>query len=110
MIGVLVPRLSDLVLATIYEGIDEAAAKSRISTLSPIPTIGRIRSKSAGEMALAGRVDGLIIGDAHLTSDNRFLADIAARGVPFVLVSRRAGEHCAVTCGDYRGGGWRRDT
>ncbi|OQV66883.1 hypothetical protein AK51_00845 [Serratia nematodiphila DZ0503SBS1] len=49
-------------------------------------------------------MDGLIIGDAHLTSDNRFLADIAARGVPFVLVSRRAGEHCAVTCDDYLGG------
>ena len=47
VIGVLVPRLSDLVLATIYEGIDEAAAKAAYPPLSPIPTIGRIRSKSA---------------------------------------------------------------
>lgn len=46
VIGVLVPRLSDLVLATIYEGIDEAAAKAAYPPLSQYP-IGRIRSKSA---------------------------------------------------------------
>ncbi|HBL7014994.1 MULTISPECIES: LacI family DNA-binding transcriptional regulator [Serratia] len=104
VIGVLVPRLSDLVLATIYEGIDEAAAKNRISTFVSNTHDRPNTQQERGEMALARRVDGLIIGDAHLTSDNRFLADIAARGVPFVLVSRRAGEHCAVTCDDYLGG------
>jgi DNA-binding LacI/PurR family transcriptional regulator len=34
----------------------------------------------------------------------RFLDDIATRNVPFVLVSRRAGEHPSVTCDDLLGG------
>ncbi|CAI0932198.1 LacI family DNA-binding transcriptional regulator [Serratia entomophila] len=104
VIGVLVPRLSDLVLATIYEGIDEAAAQNRIFTFVSNTHDQPAIQQERGEMALARRVDGLIIGDAHITSDNHFLANIAARGVPFVLVSRRAGDYFSVTCDDYRGG------
>jgi len=51
---------------------------------------------------LARRVDGMIFGDAYV--DGRFLDEVAARGVPFVLVSRRAGRHVSVTCDDYEGG------
>ncbi|MDT4802058.1 HTH-type transcriptional repressor PurR [compost metagenome] len=104
VVGVLVPRLSDLVLATIYEGIDEAAAQNRIFTFVSNTQDSPAIQRELGEMALARRVDGLIIGDAHTTSGNEFLHDIAERGVPFVLVSRRAGDYCSVTCDDYRGG------
>ena len=37
-------------------------------------------------------------------SPNPLLAELAARGVPFVLVSRHADAHCAVTCDDIEGG------
>ncbi|WP_237143049.1 LacI family DNA-binding transcriptional regulator [Pseudomonas citronellolis] len=104
VIGVLVPRLSDLVLATIYEGIDEAATNNRVFTFVFNTNDSLENQRERGEMALARRVDGLIIGDAHMTSDNRFLQDIAKRGIPFVLVSRHAGDYCAVTCDDYQGG------
>jgi LacI family transcriptional regulator len=102
LIGVLVPRLSDIVLATIYEGIEEAAAKHGLSTFvtntRDVPDVQRDRT----EMAIGRRVDGLIFGDAHI--DAEFLAEIAQRGVPFVLVSRRAGDYPSVTCDDYLGG------
>lgn len=104
VIGVLVPRLSDLVLATIYEGIDEAAAQNRIFTFVSNTHDQLATQRQRGEMALARRVDGLIIGDAHITSENHFLANITERGVPFVLVSRRAADYCSVTCDDYQGG------
>jgi LacI family transcriptional regulator len=102
LVGVLVPRLSDIVLATIYEGIEEAAAEHGLSTFvtntRDVPEVQRART----EMVLGRRVDGLIFGDAY--ADAAFLAGIAARGVPFVLVSRHAGTHPAVTCDDYQGG------
>jgi LacI family transcriptional regulator len=102
LVGVLVPRLSDIVLATIYEGIEEAAAEHGFSTFvtntRDVPAIQRART----EMVLGRRVDGMIFGDAYV--DGRFLDEIAARKVPFVLVSRRAGSHVSVTCDDYEGG------
>ncbi|HEY2099145.1 MAG TPA: substrate-binding domain-containing protein [Pseudonocardia sp.] len=102
LVGVLVPRLSDIVLATIYEGIEEAAAEHGLSTFvtntRDVPAIQRART----EMVLGRRVDGMIFGDAYV--DGGFLEEIAARRVPFVLVSRRAGRHISVTCDDYRGG------
>ncbi|WP_205304312.1 LacI family DNA-binding transcriptional regulator [Nonomuraea montanisoli] len=102
LIGVLVPRLSDVVLATIYEGIEEAAAEHGLSTFvtntRDVPEVQRART----EMVLGRRVDGMIFGDAH--SDSGFLDEVAARGVPFVLVNRRAGGHPAVVCDDYLGG------
>ena len=48
------------------------------------------------------RVDGLIFGDAH--DDDPLLAELAARGVPFVLVSRTHADFDSVTCDDHTGG------
>ncbi|WYX37280.1 LacI family DNA-binding transcriptional regulator [Achromobacter xylosoxidans] len=106
-IGVLVPRLSDMVLATIYEGIDEAAAEhgylTFVSNTQDVPD----KQRKLIDMALARRVDGLILGDAHShdgAAPNPLLAELARRDVPFVLVSRHADDHCAVTCDDLEGG------
>lgn len=102
LVGVLVPRLSDIVLATIYEGIEEAATEHGLSTFvtntRDVPEVQRART----EMVLGRRVDGLIFGDAYI--DAEFVDGIAARDVPFVLISRRAGRHPSVTCDDYLGG------
>ncbi|AUT47600.1 LacI family DNA-binding transcriptional regulator [Achromobacter sp. AONIH1] len=106
-IGVLVPRLSDMVLATIYEGVDEAAAEHGYLTFVSNTQDQPDKQRKLIDMALARRVDGLILGDAHSGPDaspNPLLAELAARGVPFVLVSRHADAHCAVTCDDIEGG------
>lgn len=102
LVGVLVPRLSDLVLATIYEGIEEAAAEHGLSTFVTNTRDDPAKQRAHTDMMLARRVDGLIFGDAHV--DGRFLDQVSAHGVPFVLVSRRAGNHVSVTCDDRLGG------
>lgn len=103
-IGVLVPRLSDIVLATIYEGIDEAASAmgytSFVANTLDLPE----RQRERAERALARNVAGLIISDVHATSEPGFLEELEARQVPFVLVSRRRGDHYSVTSDDEMGG------
>ncbi|KQX66131.1 LacI family DNA-binding transcriptional regulator [Angustibacter sp. Root456] len=102
LIGVLVPRLVDIVLATIYEGVEEAAASfgfsAFVANTGDDPVAQRLRT----QMVLARRVDAMIFGDAYI--DGTFLDDVAHQGVPFVLVSRRASHHPSVTCDDYEGG------
>jgi hypothetical protein len=48
-VGVLIPRLSDIVLATIYEGIEEAAAEHGLSTFvtntRDVPEVQRARTE-----------------------------------------------------------------
>jgi LacI family transcriptional regulator len=103
LIGVLVPWLSDLVLATIYEGIEERARDLGYQTFVANGH-DRMEIRRAGvEMLLAHRVDGLILGDAH-SDDDDLLTSLTKRGVAFVLTNRHSGGHPSVTCDDYRGG------
>jgi len=101
-VGVLVPRLQDFVLATIYEGIDELATERGIATFVTNSLDDRELQRTRTQQMLDRRVDGLIFGDAHL--DDPFLDELAAQDVRFVLTSRHAGDHLAVTCDDLAGG------
>ncbi|WP_106213446.1 LacI family DNA-binding transcriptional regulator [Kineococcus rhizosphaerae] len=102
LIGVLVPRLTDIVLATIYEGLDATAAEAGYQTFvantSDDPEVRRRRLAAL----LDRRVDGLVLGDARLEDD--LLPEISARGLPYVLVSRRSRGHLSVTTDDLAGG------
>lgn len=102
LVGVLAPRLSDVVLAMIYEGLEEAAGDFGLHTFVTNSLDDPAQRREKTEMLLARRVDGLVFGDA--TSDAQFVDEIDRRGVPFVLVNRHAGRHPAVTCDDYLGG------
>jgi LacI family transcriptional regulator len=102
VIGVLVPRLQDFVLATIYEGIDEAASEHGVSTFVTNSLDKPELQHSRTQDMLDRRVDGLIFGDAH--TGDPFLDNLADQEIPFVLTSRRAGRHISVTCDDLTGG------
>jgi LacI family transcriptional regulator len=102
LVGVVVPRLQDYVLATIYEGVDEAATEAGVATFVTNSLDDTGKQALATENLLARRVDGLIYGDAHF--DGEFLAGVAKRGVPFVLVSRSARGFPSVTTDDHLGG------
>ncbi|HEX2287061.1 MAG TPA: LacI family DNA-binding transcriptional regulator [Mycobacterium sp.] len=102
LVGVLVPRLQDFVLATIYEGIEEAATENGYSTFVTNSLDDPANKASRTEMMLQRRVEGMIFGDAH--DKDPLLEDMAARGIPFVLVSRRSGDYVSVTCDDLLGG------
>lgn len=103
LIGVVVPRLTDLVLATIYEGIDAAAKDSKYLTFVGTTLDVPESQTEFCEMALDQSVEGLIIGDARVDHVG-YLDDLARRNIPLVLVSRHAPSHCSVTCDDVLGG------
>lgn len=102
LIGVLAPRMSDPVFATVYEGIEEAAGARGLQTVvTNTRDVPQLRESKA-DMLLSRRVDGLILGDCTL--DDEFADRLEHRGVPFVLVARRSGHHVAVTTDDVEGG------
>jgi LacI family transcriptional regulator len=103
-IAVLVPRLSDIVLATVYEGIDQAASAHHYTTFVANTLDLPERQRERAERALLRNVEGLIISDVHCTPGRGFLEELQERQVPFVLVSRRRGEHCSITSDDEMGG------
>jgi LacI family transcriptional regulator len=102
LIGVVVPRLQDYVLATIYEGIDEAAAEhgyvAVVANSLDDPESHDLRVRKL----LDRRIDGLILGDTPF--DGSTLAAIEQEDIPFVLVNRRSPGYPSVTCNDYLGG------
>ncbi|AEC21361.1 LacI family transcriptional regulator [Pusillimonas sp. T7-7] len=103
LIGVILPRLTDLVVATIYEGIDAGAKDKQYLTFVGITLDLPERQIQLCEAALDQNVEGLLIADARI--DNAvYLEEIARRDIPTVLVSRHAPTHCSVTCDDYKGG------
>ena len=102
LLGMLVPRLSDYVLATIYEGVEEAAGLAGYSTVVANTHDDPDEQRTRAEVMLDHRVEGLIIGDASGRGD--LLDDLERRGVPFVLVSRRTGRFPSATGDDLAGG------
>ncbi|MCP3803537.1 LacI family transcriptional regulator [Allokutzneria sp. A3M-2-11 16] len=102
ILGVLVPTLTDYVLAAVYEGIQEAALDRGYRTFVTNTHDSAEQHIAGLDALLSWGVDGLIIGDARL--DGNGLDSLVANDIPFVLVSRRSGGHPAVTCHDERGG------
>ena len=102
LLGVIVPRLSDLVLAVIYEGIEEAADDAHYSTFVMNSRDDPAMQRRKAEIMLTRRVDGLIIGDAHLDGD--ILNELTERQVPFVLMNRAVPGFPSATCDDTLGG------
>ena len=102
LVGVLVHRLTDLALATMYAGADAAAAEAGYNTVVANglddPQVRRDRL----EALLARRIDGVILADAR--SDDTLADHLAALGVPYVLAMRTLPGHLSVGTDDVQGG------
>lgn len=88
-IGVLVPRLSDAVMALMYESI--AAACERGGRFAIVATAGDSGEgeASAAETLLARGVDGLLIASSRI--EDPLVASLRSRGVRHALVLRSDG-------------------
>jgi LacI family transcriptional regulator len=102
-LGILMPRLTDYVLARIYEGADEAAHDVGYTTLVANSNDDPALRMERLDKMLARRVEGFVIGDARLDGDDLVQA-LKRRGIPYVLVNRRLRGHPSVTTDDIRGG------
>lgn len=101
-IGVTVPRLSDYVWASIYEGLEEyALARNYYTYVSNSYDDPDLHRRQIA-MAEARRVDGMILGDVHLTDDT--LDILEKLEIPFVTALRYAGDYPSITVDDCDGG------
>lgn len=102
-IGVIVPRLTDTVMAMLYEALARACARSGrfaiVATTGDEPRADR----AAARTLLQRGVDGLVLSTAREGDD--FAQELAERGVPYVLALRSDGRSLA-SVGDDRLGGY----
>lgn len=101
-IGVVVPRLTDTVMAMLFEAIANACAKTAqiaiVATTGDKPDAGR----EAADTLLNRGVDGLILCTSRINDD--FPAELKRRGVNFVLALRTDGQSPASVGDDQLGG------
>ncbi len=103
VLGVLVPLLSDYVLARIYEGVDATALASGYNTFVSNTKDNPVLRKERLNELLARRVEGIVLGDARLDGDE-VVEILKRKRVPYVLVNRRLRGHPSVTTDDVQGG------
>lgn len=102
-LGVLVPRLTDTVMAMLYEEIASASLKRGYHTLVATTHDDPDRERENGDVLLQRRVDGLVLTTAR--TDGGFCQDLADKGIPHVLALRTYGDSSAAV-GDDRLGGY----
>ncbi len=101
-VGVIVPRLQDFVLATIFEGIDEAASEHGYAAFVTNSLDDPVQREARVAQLLDRRVDGIILCDAR--RDDPLLRKLAAQRVPFVLASRTSDAYPGAFADDAHGG------
>lgn len=103
VLGVLVPRFTDYVLARVYEGIDDAAFAAGYSTVAAYSKDRDSSRLERLEALLDRRVDGFVIADARPKHDEVIDA-LTRRAVPFVLAVRHSRGQLSATVNDRDGG------
>lgn len=102
MIGVIVPKLTDTVMAMLYESLQHAATKfgkfAIVATTDDAPNANR----RAVESLLQRGVDGLILSTVR--DGDTLPQELKERGVPFVLALRTDGENLSSIGDDVLGG------
>jgi LacI family transcriptional regulator len=101
-VGVIVPRLTDTVMAMLYEELARAA--SRAGMFAIVATTGDTpqADRAAAETLLNRGVDGLILATAR--DDDDFPQMLEEDGVNFVLALRTDGESPSSVANDQLGG------
>lgn len=101
-IGVVVPRLTDTVMAMLYEALAHACQRSGqfaiVATTDDDPDADR----AAARTLIQRGVDGLVLSTAR--DDDDFQAELIDRGVPFVLALRTDGKNLSSVGDDQLGG------
>lgn len=101
-VGMVVPRLTDEVMATVYGGVDEVGIAAGYTTLVA-NTLNRpdLRDHRL-DLMLSRKVDGVVVADSF--SDSNVVDQLEAAHVPYVLALRRLPEQLSVGIDDLVGG------
>lgn len=102
VIGMLVPDLTDVVLANLFEAVSAAADAEGYLAVVTSTRVDPARRRAAAHNFLTRRVDGVIVADATLRrAAPEALVD---SGTPFVMALRSGGGHPSVVVDDVAGG------
>ncbi|ADI10491.1 LacI family transcription regulator [Streptomyces bingchenggensis BCW-1] len=103
-VGVIVPRLTDTVMAMLYEEI--AAACQEQGLLALVATTGDdpAAERDSGRLLLERRVDAMILTTARLDGQGEFIGTLAEQQVPYALAMRTDGRGPAAVGDDRLGG------
>ncbi|MBN9083354.1 MAG: LacI family DNA-binding transcriptional regulator [Rhizobiales bacterium] len=101
-IGVVVPRLTDTVMAMHYEALSRACSRTGRFAIVAITEDEPKADRTAAQTLLQRGVDGLILSTAR--TDDDFPQELTARGVPFVLILRTDGRSLSSVVDDRLGG------
>ncbi|MDV6272509.1 LacI family DNA-binding transcriptional regulator [Rhodococcus erythropolis] len=86
-IGVVMPRLTDVVVATMFQGIEEAATAAGYSVLLSSPPDDLDAQRKAVEFLASRQVDGLMLSSVHLPGTD-FVDSLPLRSLPILLLNR----------------------
>ncbi|MCD2152868.1 LacI family DNA-binding transcriptional regulator [Rhodococcus sp. IEGM 1406] len=86
-IGVVMPRLTDVVVATMFQGIEEAATAAGYSVLLSSPPDDLDAQRKAVEFLVSRQVDGLMLSSIHLPGTD-FVDSLPLRALPILLLNR----------------------
>lgn len=101
-IGVIVPRLTDTVMAMFYEAVSAVAAQQGRFAIVATTDDNPEASRNAAEALIRRGVDGLILTTAR--EGDHFGDELRDRGVPFVYALRHNGASAASVGDDQFGG------
>lgn len=104
-VGVVMPRLTDGVVATTYQGIEEAAAKAGYSVLLSSPPDDLDAQRRAIDLLVGRQVDGLLLSSLHIPG-GPFVESLAVGGLPILALTRHAEAGVPFVVGDDAHGGY----
>src|SRR5690606_31920905 len=102
MLGLVIPRLTDVVLARMFEGAEEHARGLGYQTITVSTSDREALERDLVNSLIDRRVDGLVL--ATPTLGDPALAQLDDEDFPFVLLNRASGDHPAVRGDDELGG------
>lgn len=105
IIGVLVPEMTHHFFSSVLSGMDETAFGRGYTTMVCQSSERADREKASLQTLIDSRVDGILLSVSKSTTDNTFLNQIVADGMPVVMYDRTLDgvDVSRVTTDDYRG-------
>lgn len=102
MIGVIVPRLTDTVMAMLYESLSKAAVRAGKFTIVASTEDDPDAVRHSADALIRRGVDGLVLATAR--ENDVVTKELAERGVPYVLTLRTDGVSLSAVGDDELGG------
>lgn len=104
-LGVVMPRLTDGVVATTYQGIEEASTRAGYSVLLSSPPDDLDAQRRAIELLVGRQVDGLLLSSLH-NPGRQFVESLSIGRLPILTVTRHAEAGLPFVGGDDCRGGY----